>query len=168
MKIKNKIILFIIILAITVVSFLAGLFFGSEVKSQKSSFSYLKKNVSFYSVKKHKGKEMTNEEKRAVKMFVSDYEECYRNELKWSEQKIMNDVKKEVMEMAKNNERITFKIKDLKSIKNNNDIEYVVKKVIMCQRKAYKHLIKVDKRLFKTALSKIPIDNIISLYHGIR
>ena len=165
---KKSIILSCIITLAVLASFFIGLLIGSYTKPFSRHKSKKSKYVSFYSVKKHLGEETSDKEKQAIKMFIIPYEECFRNSLNEEEKNAIKNIQEEVIDMAKENTKIKFKINELDAYKNNVNSKIAVKKTRKCQKQAYKHMTKTDKRLFRSGLSKMSIDNVISIFHGIR
>ena len=159
---KKKIVLLFIVVFLLLISFCLGVLVGQKTKHFKVSKS---KFITFYQVKKHINKETNNEEKNALKLFIIPYEECLKTELTSTEKQNLLEIQKEVLSMAKGNDKVKFKMYDLQSAKKATT---TIKKTRKCQKKAYKHMTKSDKRLLRSALSKLKIDNIIAIYHGIR
>ena len=168
MDLKKKIILFSIYFVSILLAFATGVLIGTKTKVFKKYKTKNDKYISFFSVKKHLGEETSKKEKQAMRMFIIPYEECFRNELSDEERNIVKDIQNEVMAMSQNNEKIKFKINELETVKNNDGAKKAVSKTRKCQKQAYKHMTKTDKRLFKSALSKLSINNVIAIFHGIR
>ena len=80
----------------------------------------------------------------------------------------MSEIQKEVLAMAADNDKIKFKLQDLKAVQNEAQAKQVVKKIKRCQRHIYKQLSKDGRGLFKRAISKLSISNVITVFHGIR
>ena len=167
MKKKEKIILSGLVIVSVLIAFVVGILAGSKTRSF-SKKEIQDKYITFFSSKKYFGKETSKEEKQAIAMFVAPYEECFKNTLNNEEIKIIKNLQKEVIEMSKNNKKIKFKINDLKSVNKDDNLKKAVLKTRKCQRVAYKHMTKSDKRLFWKALSKLSIDNVISIFHGVK
>ena len=168
MKKEKKIALSGLIIILVFIAFVIGVLVGSKTK-YFSKKNIKNKYITFFTSKKYLGKETSNDEKQAIAMFVAPYEECLKNKLNSEEKKIIKDLQKEVIEMSKNNTKIKFKIDDLKSFdKNDDSSKKAVLKLRKCQKVAYKHMTKSDKRLFWKALSKLSIDNVISIFHGVK
>ena len=108
---------------------------------------------------------MSAEEKKAIKLFIISYEECLSNNLDVQEKEQLIRIQNEVLKLAEGNKKIKFNIKNLESVKDN---DVVVKKVRRCQKNSYKHITKEDRRFIRSGLSKMSINNVIAMYHGIR
>ena len=67
--------------------------------------------------------------------------------------------------MSENNEKIFFKISEVADTENK---KVAVRKVKKCQKKAYEHMTKTDKRMMKSCLKKMKIQDIINIFHGIK
>ena len=162
MEKKRKILICFLSILALLVSFGIGFFIGQKYKF----FKYSKRNnISFYSVKKNEGKEMSAEEKKAIKLFIMSYEECLANNLDVQEKEQLIRIQNEVLKLAEGNKKIKFNIKNLENVKENDGI---VKKVRRCQKNSYKHITKEDRRFIRSGLSKMSINNVIAMYHGIR
>ena len=148
--------------AAIVLSFFVGFFVGRNCKTIKPR---KEKMVKFYNVKKYNNQEATRAEKDALKMFVMSYEECLNNDLTKPEQKVVAEIQKNVLKMSENNEKIFFKISEVADTENK---KVAVRKVKKCQKKAYEHMTKTDKRMMKSCLKKMKIQDIINIFHGIK
>ena len=165
---KKKVILSICVICIAIISFVSGYFTGISSCNTKSYKHFKQKSISFFSVKKHLGEKISQEEKHATKIFIATYEECLQEKLDKNEIDVLENIKLEVLNLSKNNEKIKFKLSDLKSYNNNQNSKKIVKQARKCQKTAYKHMTKNDKRLFKKSLSKMPVKDIVSIYYGIK
>ena len=161
---KQKIICISSCVICVVASFLLGAFIGCNYCcNNKKSVKY-KKTISFYAVKKHIGEKMTEDEQKSVKIFVNGFEDCLKETLDNEEKTDLETIKKEVLDLSKENTRVLVNIADLKG----KNVPVVVKKVRKCIRKAKKHMTKMDKRFLNKGISKMKIEDIISMFHGIR
>ena len=115
--------------------------------------------------KKYAGQELSEKEKKDVEVFVLPYETCIRRNLDKQDRNIVLNIQKEVIELAKDNNKIKFKINDLKSAKDNKRIIDVVRK---CQKQTYKAMKKDEVKNFKKAIKKLKMVDIISIFHGIK
>ena len=116
-------------------------------------------------IKKHINEETNDMEKNALKLFVVSYERCLKQELTAQETQQLTNIQTEVLALSKGNDKIKFKISDLASAKGAVS---TVKKTRKCQKQTYKHMTKTDRRLLKKAISKLSLQTIVSMYHGIR
>ena len=162
MEKRKKILVCFLSICALLVSFGLGFVVGQKCKFFKHSKH---NNISFYSVKKHEGKEMNAEEKKAIKLFIMSYEECLANTLDVQEKEQLLNIQNEVLALAEGNKKIKFNIKNLESVKQSDDI---IKKVRRCQKASYKHITKEDRRFIRSGLSKTSINDVIRMYHGIR
>ena len=159
---KKKIILSTIIIVSLLLSFGIGVLLGQKIKHIKISKN---KFITFYQVKKHINEETNDMEKNALKLFVVSYERCLKQELTAQETQQLTNIQTEVLALSKGNDKIKFKISDLASAKGAVS---TVKKTRKCQKQTYKHMTKTDRRLLKKAISKLSLQTIVSMYHGIR
>ena len=159
---KMKIFLCIASVVALLLSFFIGFFVGQNCKKFKSK---KEKMIKFYNVKKYRNKEATRAEKDALKMFVMSYEECLKNNLTSQEEKNVNEIQQGVLKMSENNEKISFKIGD---VANTETKKLAVRKVKKCQKNAYEHMTKTDKRMMKSCLKKMKIQDIVAIFHGIK
>ena len=159
---KNKIFVCVASIVAIALSFFIGFFVGQNCKKFKPR---KEKIVKFYNVKKYNNQEATHAEKDALKMFVMSYEECLKNDLNPREENVLAEVQKDVLSMSANSEKISFKISD---VANTEGKKKAIKKVKRCQKKAYAHMTKTDKRMMKSCLKKMKLQDIINIFHGIR
>ena len=162
-KISKRVYIVVLFVLALIVSFGIGFFVGQKCKFFKKHSK--KDNISFYSVKKNEGKEMNDDEKKAVRLFIMSYEECLANKLDATDKAQLNNIQNEVLQLAEGNKKIKLNIKNLKSVDGNFEI---IKKVRKCQKASYKHMTKEDKRFFRSGLSKTAIQDVITLFHGVR
>ena len=167
MNMRKKIIALLCVVLVLVMAFFAGFFVGKNVKYTKRQRLH-NGYISFYSVKKYAGQETNDEEKQVLKLFVGLYEDCIRTQLDDRERAVVSEIQKEVLAMAADNDKIKFKLQDLKAVQNEAQAKQVVKKIKRCQRHIYKQLSKDGRGLFKRAISKLSISNVITVFHGIR
>ena len=160
---KGKIFLSGCIILVSFLSFALGFTIGSKNKCFKKNKA---KSIQFYQVKKYVGKEMSGKEKEMVKKFVVSYEVCLKDILNEIEQNKMSEIQNEVKDMAKNNTKVKFELKDLKSYDANG--KQVVGKMKKCQRQSYKNIAKKDKKLLFSGFRKMNINDLINIFHGIR
>ena len=163
MQTKHKVILISTIVAIAIMSFFCGFYVGNHYKFYKKHKNA--KTIKFYQTKKYAGQELSEKEKKDVEVFVLPYETCIRRNLDKQDRNIVLNIQKEVIELAKDNNKIKFKINDLKSAKDNKRIIDVVKK---CQKQTYKAMKKDEVKNFKKAIKKLKMVDIISIFHGIK
>ena len=159
---KVKIMLCVASIVAISLSFFIGFFVGQNCKKIKSK---KEKMIKFYNVKKYRNQEATREEKDALKMFVMSYEECLKNSLDNDEEQSITKIQKDVLKMTENNEKISFKISD---VANTKDKKNAVKKVKKCQKQSYSHMTKSDKRMMRSCLKKMRIQDIVNVFHGIK
>ena len=167
MEKKKKIICISAVVVSVITAFLLGCFIGCNVccnHKGKGKKTFKVKSINFYSVKKHIGEQITKDEKNAIKLFVDGFENCLEENLNENDKKDVEAIKKEVLELAKENTRIKIDIKDLK----NKDAKDVIKKVRKCIKKSKKHMTKTDKRILNQGISKMKMEDIILMFHGIR
>ena len=146
-----------------IISFICGFFVGQLFKCNKVAVK--QKTITFKQIKNKVNKEVLQNESSALKVFINSYEECLSDNLNSEEYKKMLEIQKEVLEMSKGNTSVKFKVNDLKS---SQGAKKVIKDIRKCQKIATIHLTKNDKRLMKSAISKMELQSIIAIYHGIR
>ena len=160
---KQKIIAISAVVVAIISAFLMGCFVGCNLCAKHKGFKK-PTDIKFYEVKKNIGKQIANDEKQAIKIFVDNFEKCLNEKLEDGEKNDLNAIQNEVLEIAKENHKIKVRIVDLK----NKNASVVVKKVRRCAGFSKKHMTKTDKRLMRGGLSKMKIEDIIKLFHGIR
>ncbi len=167
---KDKIILSIAIIISAVIVFVSGVFIGSKTKIFDNPKYKRDKYIVFYQSKNigKSKKEMNDAEKKTLKTFIGLYEKCVRNHLNENDRKIVKSIEKEVLEMSKNNTKIKFRVSDLDAFKNNKDAKKTISKMRKCLKNVYKSLSKQEKKELRLSFSKLSIDSIISIFHGIR
>ncbi len=160
---KKRIILICTNVLVVISAFACGIVVGkcSKCNNKKARSKF----IQFYTVKKSVGMELNSEEKKIVKMFTIPYEECLSNSLTTKEKHKLSKIENEVLSLSKNNNKVKYRISDLK---NGGNSSVLIKKVNRCRYNAYKHITKADRRVMRTALSKMNVKDIISLFHGIR
>ncbi len=166
---KKKIKVCFAIVSSAVIVFLLGLCVGIYCfnKSGSKKVKFEAKQIRFYAIKKMLGKELAKDEQEVVKTFKNNAEECLNNKITKEEKEVVESIKDEVLEMAENNDKIVFRIKDLNSCKDKNNIK-VAKKILSCNRVAKKALTKEDRKLLYKAASKMQIKDVIKLYNAIK
>ena len=161
---KKKVILICVNVLAIIVAFACGFVVGKCSKCDKNQKTK-SKFVQFYTVKKNNGQVLNTDEKRVIKMFTNTYEECLTSDLNSQEKKKLSKIENEVLSLVKNNNKVKYKITDLK---NGSNSKSLLKKVNKCRDVAYKHITKADRRVMRTAISKMDVKNIISMFHGIK
>ena len=78
------------------------------------------------------------------------------------ERSTLEDFKKELTKLAEGNKKIKVKLSDLEAYKNAN-AGVVLKKSRSCAMKARKSMSKQDKKVMRSAVSKMKIAEIINL-----
>jgi len=163
---KQKIMLYIASVLTLFLMFWLGLFMGCKFCcAGKMKNSYLNREIKFYTVKKHIGKQMAEKERSAIMIFKTNSERCLQENLAGDEKEKLEAIKSEVLELAKDNTSIRFKLSDLKSGK---DADSLAKKVRRCFMETKKHMTKTDRRLLHSAITKMKIENIIEVFYGIK
>ena len=143
---KDKIVLSAVVSASVFVAFIVGMFVGSKVKVFNKHKSKNSRYVSFYSTK-NAGKKTSESENR-------------------EERKILSNIEKEVVSMSANNTKIKFKIDDLNVVKNEKKAKEVILKTRKCLRGTYKSMTKSEKKVLRSAFSKLSVGNLISIFHS--
>lgn len=166
---KKKVKIGFVVVVSAIVIFLLGLCVGIHCfsKSGSKKVKFEAQQVRFYVFKKMLGKELAKDEKQVVKTFKNNVEECLNNKITKEEKAVVENIKDEVLEMAEKNDKIVFRIKDLNSCKDKNNIK-VAKKILSCNRMAKKALTKEDRKLLYKATSKMQIKDVINLYNAIK
>ena len=111
---KQKIITISAVVVAIISAFLLGCFVGCNLCAKHKGFkkpSYIK----FYEVNKNIGKQVANDEKQAIKIFVDNFEKCLNENLDENEKGDLNAIQNEILEIAKENHKIKVKITDLKN-----------------------------------------------------
>ena len=88
--------------------------------------------------------------------------ECIKATMDRSERSTLEDFKKELTNLSKGNKKVAVKLSDLEAYKNTN-ADVVLKKSRTCAMKARKSISKKDKKLMRSAMSKMKIADIINL-----
>lgn len=167
LKNKKKIKIIILSAVSCIVVFLLGVCIGAKCFSvQHKKIKFEAKNIRFYTIKKMLGKTITNDEKKVVKKFQESSEECI-NSFSVEERNGVNLLKDEVLSIAKGNDKISFRLKDLHSMKRK-ELVSLAKKIKRCNIKSIKALNKDERKMMRVAISKMEIDDIIKLYNGIK
>ena len=161
---KQKIVCVSSCVICVIASFLLGAFIGCNYCCHHKKDARYKKIISFYSVKKHIGEKMSEDEQKAVKIFVNGFEDCLMETLDNGEKKDLETIKNDVLNLSKENTKVIVNIEDLKT----KNAPVVVKKTRKCIKKTKQHMTKMDKRLLNKGISKMKIEDIISMFHGIR
>ncbi|MBQ7537117.1 MAG: hypothetical protein IJT14_03270 [Rickettsiales bacterium] len=163
---KQQIMLYIASVLTLFLTFWLGLFIGCKFCcSDKVKKNYLNREIKFYTVKKHLGKQMEEKEKNAMMIFKTNSERCLQEKLEGNEKEKLEAIKSEVLNLAKDNTSIRFKLSDLRSGK---DADTLAKKVRRCFMETRKHMTKTDRRLLHSAITKMKIDDIIGMFYGIK
>lgn len=160
---KQKIICISSCVVCVVASFLLGLFVGCNFCHNKKSFKP-QKQIKFYSIKKNLDKKILQDEQKAVNIFVGEFEDCLVKTLEDNEKQTLESITKEVLDIAKENTKVAVNVKELKT----PNAPIVVKKVRKCISKSKHHMTKTDKRLLNGGISKMKIDEMIKLFHGVK
>lgn len=164
-KNKFKVVIFSFVSICTV--FLLGICVGIKYFStQSKQMKFEAKTIRFYTIKKMLGKTMTNDEKNVVKKFNEKSNECLKK-LTDNEKDYVDAMVDEILSLVANNNKVIFRLKDLKSVKQK-ELTAVAKKVKKCNTQSKKHLTKEEKKTLKIATSKMEVRDIIKLYNGIR
>lgn len=159
---KQNIIFCIVLVASIVVSFGLGFAVGKNYKQHKKQ---KKSIVKFFQSNKHVGKELTKEEKQGVRYFIVPYEECLGSTLDVDEKNEMLAIQKDVIDLAKDNNKVKINLDKLKSAK---DKKVLIKKIKKCQKQAYKNMTKENKKNMRKGIKKMDIVSIISMFHGVK
>ena len=151
-----------------IASFLLGCFIGcnvcSKVKKQKKQ-----KPIKFSIIEKYFGKKLSKEEEESIKLFRNNTEVCLKYKLKDEESEILNKIENEVLDLAKENKEVSFKLGDLQVVKDNpKETKKVLKKLRKCVKESKKHMTKLDKKNMKKGIEKMEMKEVIKLYHGVR
>lgn len=147
--------------------FLLGVCIGAKCFSiQHKKIKFEAKTIRFYTIKKMLGKTINNDEKLVVKKFQENTENCINN-FSTEEQNKVDVLKDEILSLAKGNDKISFRLKDLHSIKNKELIS-LAKKIKKCNTNGIKALNKDERKMLRRATSKMEINDIIKLYNGIK
>lgn len=165
---KDKIVLSAVVSASVFVAFIVGMFVGSKVKVFNKHKSKNSRYVSFYSTKNAGKKTSESENSAIINLFVLPYETCIKTKLNREERKILSNIEKEVVSMSANNTKIKFKIDDLNVVKNEKKAKEVILKTRKCLRGTYKSMTKSEKKVLRSAFSKLSVGNLISIFHGIK
>ena len=117
LKNKKKVKIVTLSILFCAVVFLLGLCIGAKYFGvQHKKIKFEAKTIRFYTIKKMLGKTINNDEKVVVKKFQENTENCIKN-FSTEEQKKVDVLKDEVLSLAKGNDKIAFRLKDLRSIK---------------------------------------------------
>ena len=112
------------------------------------------------------GKTITSDEKNIIGRFQENTEKCMNN-LSTEEKNKVDIITNEVLSLAKNNDKVTFRLKDLKSL-NRKELITLAKKIKRCNVRGVKALKKDERKILRIATSKMKIDDVIKLYNGIK
>ena len=115
------------------------------------------------------GKKFTKNESIVLKKTKQSIDKCVKETLDTDQQKILQNIVDEVLELAKDNNKVSFKISALQSVKNNRkESNVVVKKTRKCVKKTNKTLTKQEKKDLRSAIKKQSIVDNIKFYNGIK
>ena len=167
LKNKKKVKIVTLSILFCAVVFLLGLCIGAKYFGiQHKKIKFEAKTIRFYTIKKMLGKTINNDEKVVVKKFQENTENCIKN-FSTEEQKKVDVLKDEVLSLAKGNDKIAFRLKDLRSIKRK-ELVSLAKKIKKCNIKGIKALNKDERKMLRLATFKMEINDIIKLYNGIK
>lgn len=133
---------------------------------QNKKIQFEAKIIRFYTIKKMLGKTITSDEKNVIGRFQENTEKCM-NDLSTEEKNKVDIITNEVLSLAKNNDKVTFRLKDLKSL-NRKELITLAKKIKRCNVRGVKALKKDERKILRIATSKMKIDDVIKLYNGIK
>ena len=167
-KDKNKKIIGCIVAVVVV--FALGLCVGSYCfGGAKKKIKFEAKNISFYTVKKMIGIEMSSKERAVVDIFKDNVNKCIDQNLNKEELEVLLNIKNEVLKLSNNNNKVVFRIKDLNAgKKDKKKAVKVAKKVLKCNRSGKKVMSKAEKKLFNSGFAKMGLKDKIELFNAIK
>ena len=150
---------------VILVSFALGLAVGCglccKCKKHKRHVKPSKHIIKFFESKKA-GQPLTQEEQSVIATFKKNNGECIKATMDRSELSTLEDFKKELTKLAEGNKKVEVKLSELEAYKNAN-ADVVIKKSRACAMKARKSMSKKDKKVMRSAVSKMKIADIINL-----
>jgi paraquat-inducible protein B len=126
------------------------------------------KSINFF---QHKlfGKKFSKNETVILKKTKQSIDECVKKTLNADQQKVLQNIVDEVLELAKDNNKVSFQISGLQSVKNNKkESNVVIKKIRKCFKTANKALTKQEKKDLRNAIKKQSVVDNIRFYNGIK
>ena len=166
-KNKKKVKITTLLILLYIIVFSLGVCIGVKYFGiQHKKIKFEAKTIRFYTIKKMLGKTISYDEKVVVKKFQENTKNCI-NSFSTEEQKKVDILQNEVLSLAKGNDKIAFRLKDLHSIKQR-ELVFLAKKIKKCNIKSIKALDKDERKILRLATSKMEINDIIKLYNGIK
>ena len=158
---KESLILSAVVLTAFILGVVIGSGFDCKYKKQRRHVKPSKKIVRFFETKKA-GQPLTQDEQRVIAILKKNNGECIKATMDRDELSTLGDFKKELTKLAEGNKRIEVKLSDLEAYKNAN-ADIVLKKSRFCAMKARRAISKKDKKVMRSAMSKMKIADIINL-----
>ncbi|MEN9782418.1 MAG: hypothetical protein RL208_568 [Pseudomonadota bacterium] len=170
-RILKRIAIVVIAISIFSVGYVAG--YNSRYGYGKKSYSSTQyhndgvvvKKVRFWTSKKHRGEAKTKEESVVLDMFKTNLTKCLERTLSNDELENLKIVKGRVVgKIGKKDHSIEFGYDEIGD--NEFEIMQLAKKVKKCKKDTKKHMTKQDGRLFRNAVSKMELKEVVDFFEG--
>jgi hypothetical protein len=170
-RILKRIAIVVIAISIFSIGYVAG--YNGRCNHSRSFYSHNQSNkdatvvkkVRFWTSKKHKGESKTKDESVALDMFKTNLIKCLERTLSNDELENLKIVKSRVIDkIGKKDRSIEFGYDEIGD--NEFEIMQLAKKVKKCKKETKKHMTKQDGRLFRSAVSKMELKEMVDFFEG--
>lgn len=156
------------IISLTIIGvsmFVLGFVFGqiwSLNEYTKTDKKHYTNTIKFWTVKKKTGQAFTKDENHALSIYRDQVNKCIETSLSQQELKTSQEIENKALNMSQDSTKLEIPYDSFSPEEQN-----VIKKVKKCNSMAKKHITKMDKRILNSAISKMQLQDIIKLRHGV-